>query len=226
MSGRVIAIGDIHGCASALDALLDSIEITPADTIVTLGDYIDRGPDSSAVIERLVDLISTCKLVPLLGNHELMMLEVVRESYDPSFWLSCGGDATVASYGGDLRNVPQHHRMFFKHCVRHHETDRHIFVHANYEFDLPVSEQSDSILFWEHIINEVPPPHVSGKRVFVGHTPQQDGMVVDMGHLVLLDTFCFGGKYLSAMDADTGFVWQADNHGKVRSFDNDSLRTS
>lgn len=218
MAGRTIAIGDIHGCAGALEALLNELDPTFDDTIVTLGDYVDRGPDSAGVVEQLVELVSRCQLIPLLGNHELMMLEAVRDSGDMGFWLGCGGDATVASYGGDIRNVPQHHRMFFQHCVRFHETDKQIFVHANYLYDQPLEEQPDTVLFWEHIIDDPPPPHMSGKRVFVGHTPQQDGMICDLGHVVLLDTFCFGGKNLTAMDVDTSQIWQADNHGNIRCF--------
>ena len=70
-----IAIGDIHGCSAALDALLDAIRPRPEDTIVTLGDYINRGPDSRGVLDRLIDLGRRCRLVPLLGNHDQMLLE-------------------------------------------------------------------------------------------------------------------------------------------------------
>ena len=65
---RIIAIGDIHGCARALEGLLEMIEPTPRDLIVTLGDYVDRGPQSRQVIERLIQLQEECQLIPLLGN--------------------------------------------------------------------------------------------------------------------------------------------------------------
>ncbi len=220
MAGRTIAIGDIHGCSDALRALLTEVNPQSDDTIITLGDYVDRGPDSADVIEQMVELVSRCNLIPLLGNHELMMLQAVRDEGEMSFWQGNGGDATIASYGGDIRNVPQHHRMFFQHCVQFHETETQMFVHANYVYDLQLHEQPESILFWEHILEDPPPPHISGKRVFVGHTPQQDGMVRDLGHVVLLDTFCFGGKNLSAMDVDAEHVWQADNHGNLHFYDN------
>ena len=79
-----------------------------------------------------------------------------------------------------------------------------------------MDQQSDRVMYWEHLTDEVPPEHMSGKKVFVGHTPQIDGEVYDLGHLLLLDTFCFGGKWLTAIDADSGQLWQADNHGQLR----------
>ena len=79
MPGRLIAIGDIHGCADALEAILAAIDPREEDCIVTLGDYVDRGPETPRVIERLIQLRSAGNLVPLLGNHELMMLVGMEE---------------------------------------------------------------------------------------------------------------------------------------------------
>jgi len=72
MNPRTIAIGDIHGCSAALDALLEAFQPSSEDTIVTLGDYINRGPDSRGVIDKLIELKDRCRLVPLRGNHEEM----------------------------------------------------------------------------------------------------------------------------------------------------------
>src|SRR5438128_342790 len=79
MSGRTIAVGDVHGCKAALDALLAAIEPEPADTLVTLGDYVDRGPDSRGVLDRLIGLAGRCRLVPLMGNHEEALLDALRD---------------------------------------------------------------------------------------------------------------------------------------------------
>ena len=71
--GRTIAVGDIHGCSVALTAVLQAAAPQPEDTIITLGDHIDRGPDSRGVIERLLALAGRCRLIPLLGNHEMLL---------------------------------------------------------------------------------------------------------------------------------------------------------
>jgi serine/threonine protein phosphatase 1 len=67
MTGRTIAIGDVHGCSDALAALIDAVRPEPVDTVVTLGDLIDRGPDSRGVLDQLVALTRRCRLVPVLG---------------------------------------------------------------------------------------------------------------------------------------------------------------
>jgi serine/threonine protein phosphatase 1 len=137
MPGRVIAIGDIHGCSLALDALIDAIEPRPEDIIVTLGDYINRGADTKGVIEGLIDLARHCRLVPILGNHDQMLLEA-RSGLHPTTWLGMGGIATLDSYGPgrDIALIPYHHLEFLEGCLDFHETDTHIFVHANYDPDL------------------------------------------------------------------------------------------
>jgi serine/threonine protein phosphatase 1 len=86
MRSRTIAIGDVHGCSAALDALLEAIRPHPADDVVTLGDYINRGPDSRGVIEGLIELENQCRLVPLLGNHDQTVLDVRSRKY-PINWL-------------------------------------------------------------------------------------------------------------------------------------------
>src|SRR5215213_1069142 len=129
MAGRTIAIGDIHGCAKALEAILSAIRPDRADTIVTLGDYIDRGPDSRAVVERLVQLAGQCQLVPLQGNHEEMFVSALGAKPAIRKWLECGGLDTLRSYGwaaGNRRALadwfPPEHLAFVEACRPYHET--------------------------------------------------------------------------------------------------------
>ena len=213
---RTIAIGDIHGCAVALSRLLQEVAPQKSDTIVGIGDYVDRGLDSNGVIEILIGLVSECHLVPLIGNHELMMFTGLRNRQDFDFWVHHGGSQTLASYGGKAENIPQHHMTFLSHCLKFYETDSHLFVHANYVPEIPLEQQPDQIIFWEHVTDQVPQPHRSGKTAVVGHTPQMDGDVRNFGHLQIIDTFCYGDGWLSALDVDTGKVWQTNNQGDFR----------
>jgi serine/threonine protein phosphatase 1 len=217
MLSRTIAIGDIHGCSAALDALLDAIRPRPEDTIVTLGDYINRGPNSRGVLDRLIRLSNQCCLVPLLGNHDQKLLEA-RSGLHPTTWLGMGGIATLDSYGPgrDLDLIPDEHFKFLDGCLDYHETDGHIFVHANYYDQLPMDEQPALMLRWESLRDTTPGPHVSGKIVIVGHTSQKSGEILDLGHLVCIDTYCHGGGWLTALDVKTGEVWQADRDGELR----------
>ncbi|WP_422930481.1 metallophosphoesterase family protein [Singulisphaera sp. PoT] len=219
MPGRTIAIGDIHGCSAALDALIDAIRPRPQDTIITLGDYIDRGPDSRGVIDRLVELGRVCRLVPILGNHDQMLLDVRSGKYPIYWFLDIGGTATLDSYGPgrDLANIPEAHFDFIQKCLDFFETNSHIFLHANYFADLPMTDQPVCMLRWESLRDALPGPHDSGKTVVVGHTSQKNGEIFDLGHLKCIDTFCYGGGWLTALDVLTGEVWQADREGNLRS---------
>jgi len=216
MPARVIAIGDVHGCSRALDSLLGAIGPAGDDLFVPLGDYVDRGPDSRGVIERLIELSATCRVNPLLGNHEMMMLSALKDRVTYHNWLSCGGDATLESYGGSLAHVPPEHLGFLSDLRRYFETDTHLFFHANYVADLPPDQQPDYALLWEHVDTMTPGPHQSGKTAIVGHTPQQSGEVLNLGHLIGIDTFCAGGGWLTALDVISGHIWQAREAGEVR----------
>src|SRR5687767_8309241 len=117
---RVLAIGDIHGCSGPLDALLEWVAPTPADLVVTLGDYVDRGPDTRGVLDRLIALKRALpNIVCLRGNHEIMMLAARAGGRgERADWLSVGGLQTLGSYGpapgrsGTLADVPAEHWDF------------------------------------------------------------------------------------------------------------------
>ena len=213
---RIIAIGDVHGCSQALRALIEAIAPSSEDTLVTLGDYVDRGPDSRDVVCQLLELRHRCQLVPLMGNHEIMMLSVLNGDLESHIWQRYGGAETLASYNGQLDEIDSEHHEFLAECRHFHESDTHIFMHANYVADLELTDQPDNILFWTHISSTLPPRHRSGKTAIVGHTPQLEGDVLDMGHLLCIDTCCFAGGWLTALDTTTGKVWQADQVGRLR----------
>ena len=219
MTGRLIAIGDIHGCLEALNRLFHAIEPTSQDTIITLGDYCDRGPDTKGVIDRLIALQSECKLVALAGNHEEMMLDVIRDDKPHFRWLQYGGVETLDSYGfiGSLEVIPPEHMAFFNSMVDFYETENHLFTHANYNPSLPLAERDIFTLRWLKLTDSLPPPHFSGKRAVVGHTHDRGGEIFDVGHSVCIDTFCYGGGWLTALEANTGELWQSNFHGELRS---------
>ncbi len=212
---RTIAIGDIHGCVKALQALIDVIEPTSQDRLVFLGDYVDRGPDSKGVIDLLLSIETLCHTVFLLGNHEIMFRGVLG-GLAADLWLQIGGKQTVTSYGGLLSSVPPQHVDFLYRLKPHFETEHHLFVHANYSAHLPMSEQPEQALFWDHLTDYVPAPHHSGKHVFLGHTPQLGGEVGCYPHLTCLDTCCFGGYWLTAMDVNSRECWQVTREGHLR----------
>jgi serine/threonine protein phosphatase 1 len=224
MAGRTIAIGDIHGCSAALTALLGALAPQADDTLITLGDYIDRGPDSQGVLDQLLALGRRCRLVPLLGNHEEMLLAALSGPGGLEVWLRCGGAETVLSYGwapgGPRRGlaglIPEAHRRFLADCLSFHETSTHLFVHAGYVPELSLEEQPGEALRWRATDRHTTRPHGSGKTAIVGHTPQRSGEILDLGFLKCIDTHCHGGRWLTALDIESGQVWQANQRGEVR----------
>jgi serine/threonine protein phosphatase 1 len=220
---RTLAIGDIHGCFTALQTLEREMAFTDDDLIITLGDYVDRGPDSKAVIDWLIARHRRGgKLVALQGNHEQMMLWSRFDSLSQKSWMSpfVGGDATLASYGTPRRparivDVPDAHWDFMvNHLMRYHETETHIFVHASVVPSVAMSEQSDEILFWERFT--ALPPHFSHKPVICGHTAQRDGVPKVATHGVCIDTGACRDGWLTCLQVQTGEYGQANEKGEFR----------
>jgi serine/threonine protein phosphatase 1 len=210
--GRLLAIGDIHGHSLALKRIVEAIQPTARDTLVMLGDYVNRGPDSRGVIELLLQLQERCHLVPLMGNHEEMMLDARHDIHAENRWRHDGGEATLYSYGKNpsLASIPATHWAFLETCHPSYETDDFIFVHANYSWYLPLDRQASADLRWISIEESEPKAHMSGKTVVLGHAP---GPVRDLGFCRCIDTGCGLGGCLTAMDVRTKECWHVSEQG-------------
>ena len=214
---RTLAIGDIHGCFRSLVTLEKLVPFESGDRIITLGDYVDRGPDSRAVLDWIITNRAKYNLVAIRGNHELMMYAAAASPRHYSEWIAAGGEKTLASYSkrADLDDVPQSHWDFLKHdCRPYFETKTHFFVHANAHPDMPLSDQPDYMLYWEFLGKTA--PHVSGKIMVCGHTPQREGVPLNDGHAVCLDTWAHATGWLTCLDVDTGCYWQANEASQTR----------
>src|SRR5262249_54760420 len=159
MSERLFAIGDIHGCAGELETLLGALSLARGDTVVFVGDYIDRGPDSRAVVDIVegVRARDDLTVVCIKGNHEDMCLGYLgrRGTWGES-WHQNGGLATLRSYGIDARlpgweaaaAMPPGHLAFFESLIPAHFAGAYLFVHAGIRPDRPWHEQDEEDLLW------------------------------------------------------------------------------
>ena len=216
---RLLAIGDIHGCCSALTALWGAVKPADGDTVVFLGDYVDRGPESREVLELMAAESRKSNRVFLRGNHEVMMLDALENPFQAESWRECGGLETLMSYGITpgkdwASKIPETHWRFVQATVRYHETPRHIFVHGCLEPHLNLDRQMDDVLYWQTFDQLL--PHKSGKKVVCGHTTHEDGDIEDVGHGVCIDTAIAYGGWLSCLDVESGDFWQATQKGEVR----------
>ncbi len=219
MPDRLFALGDIHGCSTALGTLIAAIDPQPEDTLVVLGDVIDYGPDTKGVIQQLIELSRRCRLILLTGNHEEMMFRAFESPSELNSWIYSGGEDTLKCYPGRDQNElidPDHFDFLKRECREYHETEDFIFVHANYFPNLRMEQQSTRTRRWEFMEPERMAPHYSGKTVIAGHTPQTSGEVLDLVFLKVIDTDCSRGGWLTALEVRTGKVIQADQRGEVR----------
>jgi serine/threonine protein phosphatase 1 len=146
-------IPDIHGRDDLLSEGLARITAhsgSDAGTIVTIGDYVDKGPASRQVIERLLSGVAGgWRLVALKGNHDAMMADALRDPSKMASWIQKGGDAALASYGGDPAAVPPSHLAWLDGLLPMH-VDRHrVYVHAGVDPELPLDQQSEATLLWK-----------------------------------------------------------------------------
>ena len=220
---RTLAIGDIHGCLRALDALLEQVDPQRGDLLVTLGDYVDRGSDSKGVLDRLVALRACCRLVALQGNHDRMMLAGRQDPEHFREWLECGGKRTLEAYQARedweafATAIPARHWRFLQDdCVPYHESDTHFFVHANVYPDLPLAEQPDYMLYWETLEAARWRPHESGKTMICGHSVQRSGRPLVLDHAICIDTWVYGDGWLTCLDVEAEVYWQANHRGETR----------
>lgn len=188
---KFIAIGDIHGCYESLNALLKKLEPFDDRQFVFIGDYIDRGPDSRKVIERLTEFQQVNDCVFLRGNHEQMLLEAhQKEKF--KLWKMNGGKTTLDSYNADhVGMLPSAHLEFYKKTKIYYDTEEYFFVHAGLsphktiEQCLGDEEEMEGFLWERSHLNAFETSWE--KTVVFGHTPRphpikKNGMIgIDTG---------------------------------------------
>lgn len=218
-SPKIFAIGDIHGCFFELKDLIEKLPLESDSKIIFLGDYIDRGPKSRDVIEYIFQLGNQYEVVALMGNHEAMLLDFLR---DPSsalagYFILNGGSATLASYvvSGSEYIFPDHHLKFIAELPFFYETDKHFFVHAGIpniklsklDFDL---YKNDMLWLRESFLKS---KFKWEKIVVHGHTPTTEVEITK--NRINLDTGCVFNGLLTAMEVTTQSTYQVKAKGII-----------
>lgn len=211
---RSFAIGDIHGCATAFDRLIELMDLVEDDRVIILGDAIDRGPDSYRVLETLIELQQDCELIYIMGNHEEMMLSAM-EGRGVEEWLRHGGLATLESYGGRFDDIPDSHLELLDSTVRYWEGPCEICIHANLEPGVELEQQRSTWLRWNKLSGREF-PHPSGKLVICGHSGILGGVPLYGNGWLCLDTLVYGGGPLSSLNLTTQEILQSRENGESR----------
>lgn len=198
---NIFAIGDIHGCFDKLVSLMDKIDIDfDHDTLVFMGDYIDRGPSSFEVVEYLIDLGKRSpNVIFLKGNHE-DMLEKYLAGPDKYTYLVNGGRQTLESYmeknPKDGPPIPSEHLEFFDSLVIFYETDKYIFTHAGLRENIPIHMQDPDDMLWIRS-DFIQSDYDFGKRVVFGHTPFLEPLI--RSNKIGIDTGAVYGHVLTCV---------------------------
>jgi len=227
MSGRLLACGDVHGCAKTLEGLLDQIMLMHDDKIVFLGDYVDRGDGVFETVQRLVDLREeygdeVCTFI--MGNHEEMFIQYLSGNSrmdDISLFLYNGGSSTVSSYKRNLGidedaplkwdDLPESHQDFYDNLKVCHEDGDYVFVHAGIRPNVSLEGQLRHDMIWIryeflHYDAEVLP----GRIIVHGHTPMErleiDAYNAKYADKWNTDSACVFGYDLTCRDLTNGFV--------------------
>lgn len=224
----IYAFGDIHGELEKLDELLDEISPDSDDKLVFLGDYIDRGPDSAGVIERMLELRDRHDCVFLLGNHESMLMDFLGWTDEAYFggdaFLLNGGDRTLAGYGyfdrestdRETFRLPKDHEDFLLSLKLSHVEGDYLFVHAgldqahltcgDYAYALRKSRPVD--VLWNRTAGDL--PHDLGVTLVYGHTPSEDfGVRWNSPFSIGVDTGAVYGGPLTAIRLPDEKIFQA-----------------
>lgn len=219
---RVFAVGDIHGHDAELDVLLNHLSVrcgvSAEDLFIFIGDYIDRGPHSKQVLDRLIELKKSWpRTVFLKGNHESMLLGYLGVGGDHGeFYLQNGGKAFFESYGIDpfvslpelIAQIPSAHLDFIKDLEVGVVLAEFVFVHAGVNPKRALDDQLVADLLWirREFIDE---PHSLGKTVVFGHTAFNQ-VHVTLPYRIGIDTGVAYGNKLSIVELVQGHLWQVE----------------
>jgi serine/threonine protein phosphatase 1 len=210
MDVNFIAVGDIHGLSRTLERLLGRIPST--GQLIFLGDYIDRGPSSREVINRLLRLEQERDCVFLRGNHEAMALEALAGNLDAEVaWQRNGGLQTLRSYD---YTISDEHLDFLRRTRPYFATDQYIFVHGGLLPGCQPEAMPEDMLWW------VREPFLSsddnwGRLVIHGHTPTASGRPEVRPNRINIDSGAvYGGKLTALILPKRKFITESANEQK------------
>ncbi len=186
---RLIGISDIHGELEKLCRVLEKVSPQKDDTVVFMGDYIDRGAKSKEVVQKIIDMQKVCNCVYLIGSHEYALLHANSDDYYHYLFWNYGGVKTVESYGS-FDNILKIHGDFFKSLKFYYINGKYLFIHAGIRDGIPLEKQDevDMVYIRREFYNK---PHSLPYKIIFGHTEFDEPLI--QSDKICIDTGC--GKY-------------------------------
>ena len=211
MNLRLFAIGDIHGCFDSLKELVENkIQFQKGDKLILLGDYIDRGDKSKEVVDFIIMLLENgYDVIPLMGNHEAMLLDAFEDKGNISKWIQNGGNETLNSFKiNSLGEIESRYIEFFKGLRYYHSFENFLFVHAGFN-ENSLNPLTDYYTMLWNCKENYSNLFLSDKTIVHGHNPVRVAICEER---VL-------AKH-SVINIDTGCVYKdREGYGRLAAFD-------
>ncbi|MBB1150939.1 MULTISPECIES: metallophosphoesterase family protein [unclassified Myroides] len=227
---RTLVVGDIHGGYKGLIQLFERANVTTADQLIFLGDYVDGWSEPDKVVDFLLQLEQTHSCIFLRGNHESLLTQWMLTRQENPQWFKNGGDSSVKAYKQLTAEKLELHLAFFQRLQNYYiDQENRLFVHAGFTNPRGIeAEFFEEYLYWDRTLWEMvmamdpnldkdhplyPRRLQFHNEIFIGHTPVTHfgfDVPVNFANVWNIDTgAAFFGK-ISLMDVDTKAYWQSD----------------
>lgn len=211
MNNRLFAIGDIHGCFDSLKELVEKkIQLQKNDKLILLGDYIDRGKKSKEVVDFIIELMEKgFDVIPLIGNHEALLLNAFKNEKNISKWIQNGGGETLESFEvSSVKDIESKYIKFFKDLKYYYSFENFLFVHAGFNDNVLNPFTGYYSMLWkckESYTN----PLLINKTIVHGHNPISISKCEERVH-----------SKLDVINIDTGCVYNnKEDFGRLTAYD-------
>ncbi|MBM7553158.1 metallophosphoesterase family protein [Thalassobacillus pellis] len=200
---RHLIVSDIHGEIGKLEKVLGQADYNPEeDCLVLLGDYVDRGPHSKEVVEKVKELVENDGAIAIKGNHDDLFIRSREDGEALELWKMNGAARTWKSYEDSPEKLEEHRQWMKQNLRLYYESDDYIFVHAGLEPKIAVEDQKEDTMLWTRHME----PIGLGKTVVHGHTPVEE--VAYYNDQIDIDTgAAYGGK-LSMLELPSHEVYR------------------
>jgi len=216
---RKFVIGDIHSHYDEMMELFEKVNFDfDDDTLISLGDLVDRGPKPIEVIETLMKIK---KFIHILGNHDEWCYQYLVNKDQPAEWISQGGESTLKAYLNNQAYQESHISFFEKARLYYIDEANRLFVHGGFNHRIPFNLQLDNkeLLTWDRSLvltameyEQYDQTFSEFSEIFVGHTPTQfikESIPKKFGNLWMLDTGVYISGLLSILDVESKEFWQS-----------------
>ena len=227
---RTLVIGDIHGGLRALHQIMERAKVTPSDTLIFLGDYVDGWSQSPQVIDYLIKLQTNHNCVFIRGNHDELLLEWLNKTKDNPLWYKHGGESTVLAYANVSEESVKKHVEFLQSLENYYlDEENRLFIHAGFTNVNGVDyEYFPKLFYWDRTLWETalamdktlqlddlfyPKRLTLYKEIYIGHTPVSridKATPVKMANVWNIDTSAAFEGPLTIMDVNTKEFWQSE----------------